>query len=83
MLCKFNFFDVLFLLTAYLPEALATECVKCSAAQKKLAGKVLAHLLQNHRDFWEALLAKYDPEGKFSQKYGLNDGEDDYTDEEN
>lgn len=65
-----------------MPEALSTECAKCSDAQKKLAGKVLSHLLQNHRDFWDALIAKYDPEGNFRKKYGLDDNDEDYPDGE-
>nr|USF20783.1 chemosensory protein [Lasioderma serricorne] len=66
-------------LKTYLPEALATDCAKCSDAQKKFAGKVFTHLLQNHRDFWNALLAKYDPEGNFRKKYeGENEDYSDY-----
>lgn len=63
-----------------MPEALATECAKCSDVQKRLAGKVLSHLLQNHRSYWDALIAKYDPEGNFRKKYEVD--EDEYHDED-
>ncbi|KAK9498834.1 hypothetical protein O3M35_003390 [Rhynocoris fuscipes] len=56
-------------LRKYLPDALETECSKCTDAQKKIAGKVMSFLLQNRRNYWNELLAKYDPEGKFRKKY--------------
>ncbi|KAI7815306.1 chemosensory protein [Rhyzopertha dominica] len=63
-------------LKAYLPDAIATECVKCSEAQKKIAGKVFSHLLQDHRQIWDELIAKYDPDGNFRKKYGIDEDED-------
>ncbi|CAG9762019.1 unnamed protein product [Ceutorhynchus assimilis] len=65
-------------LKKYLPDAIATECSKCSPAQKKIAGKVFSHLLLKHRDDWNKLTAKYDPEGRFQNKYLIED--EDYSD---
>nr|AKK25146.1 chemosensory protein 1 [Dendroctonus ponderosae] len=65
-------------LKKYLPDAIATECSKCSQAQKKIAGRVLQALLLNHRDDWELLTNKYDPDGNFQKKYLQED--EDYSD---
>lgn len=64
------------LIPAYLPDALATECAKCSEVQKKQAGKVFSHLLQNHRQYFDELLAKYDPDGNFRKKYHVDEDVD-------
>lgn len=61
----------------YLPDAIATECSKCSQAQKKITGRVLQELLLNHRDDWELLTNKYDPDGNFQRKYMQED--EDYS----
>nr|AHE13801.1 chemosensory protein 3 [Lissorhoptrus oryzophilus] len=65
-------------LKKYLPDAIATECTKCSEAQKKIAGKVFSHMLLKHRDDFEKITAKYDPERKIYNKYLLDDK--DYAD---
>nr|AMP19499.1 chemosensory protein 4 [Tomicus yunnanensis] len=65
-------------LKTYLPDAIATECSKCSKAQKKIAGKVFQSLLLNHPDDWELLTTKYDPDGNFRKKYLQED--EDYSD---
>ncbi|XP_073972917.1 allergen Tha p 1-like [Rhodnius prolixus] len=56
-------------LKKYIPEALETECAKCTDAQKRFAGKVMSFLLLNKRNYWNQLLGKYDPNGKFRKKY--------------
>lgn len=57
------------LISEYIPEALETECAKCTDAQKRFAGKVMSFLLLNKRNYWNQLLGKYDPNGKFRKKY--------------
>lgn len=59
-----------------IPEALLTECNKCSEIQKKQAGNVMAFIQLYHPDMWEAILNKYDPEGTFRKKYGIGDDEE-------
>jgi hypothetical protein len=59
-----------------IPEALLTECVKCSEVQKKQAGIVLSFIQLYHPDMWEAILNKYDPEGTYRKKYGADDDEE-------
>ncbi|XP_058987077.1 ejaculatory bulb-specific protein 3-like [Musca domestica] len=52
-----------------LPDALQTECSKCSEKQKQGAEKVARYVIENKRDAWNALQAKYDPEGVYYNKY--------------
>jgi hypothetical protein len=55
---------------------LATDCAKCSAGQKKQAGKVLTFILLNYRKEWDQLIAKYDPEGNYRKQYEIDDDYD-------
>ncbi|XP_073847774.1 ejaculatory bulb-specific protein 3-like [Musca autumnalis] len=52
-----------------LPDALQTECSKCSEKQKQGAEKVARYVIENKREAWNALQAKYDPKGIYYQKY--------------
>lgn len=52
-----------------LPDALQNECSKCNESQKKGATKVIRYLIDNKRQFWDELAAKYDPEGVYLKKY--------------
>nr|ACJ64051.1 putative chemosensory protein CSP4 [Nilaparvata lugens]ASL05047.1 chemosensory protein 4 [Nilaparvata lugens] len=56
-----------------LPEALKTECLKCSEVQRRQGAKVMAFIIKNKRPSWELLLAKYDPQGIFRAKYMYNE----------
>jgi hypothetical protein len=60
----------------HIPDALVTECSKCSEVQKKQAGHVLAFIQLYHPDMWEQILNKFDPEGTFRKKYGVDDDEE-------
>ncbi|RZC33498.1 chemosensory protein [Asbolus verrucosus] len=59
-----------------LPDALATDCAKCSEVQKKQAGKVLYFILLNHRNEWNQLIDKYDPTGIYRKKYEIDEDYD-------
>lgn len=63
-----------------IPDALLTECLKCSEVQKRQAGKVMAFIQLHHPDMWEAILSKYDPEGTFRKKYGIDDDDEEEED---
>ncbi|XP_020282650.1 ejaculatory bulb-specific protein 3-like isoform X2 [Pseudomyrmex gracilis] len=52
-----------------LSEVLETACEKCSEHQKEVGKKVVKYLTSNKKDIWNELKAKYDPEGKYEQKY--------------
>ncbi|XP_068083941.1 uncharacterized protein [Anabrus simplex] len=48
-----------------LSEGLKTNCAKCTDAQKEKALKIATYTYKNHRDLWDTVAAKYDPEGVF------------------
>ncbi|XP_011635451.1 ejaculatory bulb-specific protein 3 [Pogonomyrmex barbatus] len=52
-----------------LPDALETECSKCSEKQKKGTEKVIRFLVNKRPETWEQLKKKYDPSGQYSVKY--------------
>lgn len=56
-----------------IPEALETECIKCSEKQKQIAGKIMGYLQQYEKKYWNELLAKYDPKGTYRKKYEIED----------
>uniref|UniRef100_A0A1B0BW36 Uncharacterized protein n=1 Tax=Glossina palpalis gambiensis TaxID=67801 RepID=A0A1B0BW36_9MUSC len=56
-----------------LPDALQTECSKCSEKQKKTSEKVIKHLMDHKPEEWKVLQAKYDPDGIYYSKYKARD----------
>ncbi|XP_044746305.1 ejaculatory bulb-specific protein 3-like [Coccinella septempunctata] len=56
-------------LKTHLPDALLTECIHCTDAQKEGTRKVIRHLLQHKREWWNELEAKYDPKKVYVTKY--------------
>ncbi|RZC41938.1 OS-D domain containing protein [Asbolus verrucosus] len=56
-------------LKSVLPDALKTNCAKCSDKQKIGAKTVINHLYKNKPDIWHQLEAKYDPEGKYRKEH--------------
>ncbi|XP_011307928.1 ejaculatory bulb-specific protein 3-like [Fopius arisanus] len=52
-----------------LPDALETECAKCTDAQKVRSQKVLKFVVRNKPVHWKNVVEKYDPEKKYVQKY--------------
>lgn len=57
------------LLTGVLPDALKTDCAKCSEKQKEGTDKVIRYLIDNKESQWKDLQAKYDPENIYIKKY--------------
>ena len=57
------------LFSGVLPDALHTECSKCSATQKKGSKKIMRHLIDNKPEWWKELEAKYDKEGTYQKQY--------------
>jgi hypothetical protein len=73
---NFNFFhftlkvlNILLVFADVLPDALETDCTKCSETQKSGAKKVLEYLVKNKRDWFDELSAKYDPTGKYKARF--------------
>lgn len=52
-----------------LPDALVTNCSKCSEKQKAGTDKVLKYLIDNRPAQWEVLQKKYDPENVYTTKF--------------
>jgi hypothetical protein len=59
----------LFLFSAHIKDALETDCLKCSDAQKKGVEKVLVFLHKNKSDKFRELRDKYDPDDKYYKKH--------------
>nr|QFO46789.1 chemosensory protein [Cylas formicarius] len=56
-------------LKKHLPDALHTDCSKCSETQKNGSKKIMRHLIDNKPDWWKQLEDKYDKEGTYKKKY--------------
>ncbi|XP_068987146.1 ejaculatory bulb-specific protein 3-like [Bombus flavifrons] len=52
-----------------LPEALATDCQKCTEKQAENIKKVVFFLVAKKPQLWDKLMEKYDPEKKYRSKY--------------
>ncbi|CAH0550933.1 unnamed protein product [Brassicogethes aeneus] len=52
-----------------LPDALKSDCSKCSEKQREGSLKVLRHLVKNKRNWFDELITKYDPQGAYRAKY--------------
>ncbi|XP_073950717.1 allergen Tha p 1-like [Choristoneura fumiferana] len=52
-----------------LPEALETNCAKCTDKQKTVGKKLVHELKAKHPDLWQKLVAKYDPTGKYHKAF--------------
>nr|ALZ41689.1 chemosensory protein 1 [Liriomyza sativae] len=53
-----------------LPDALQSECSKCTEVQKRNSQKVINFLRANKPGDWKILLDKYDSKGIYRSKYG-------------
>ncbi|KAK9892195.1 hypothetical protein WA026_019000 [Henosepilachna vigintioctopunctata] len=56
-------------LKRFLPEALETECAKCTDAQKIGSRRIITHLIKNKREWWNELEKKYDPKKLYITRY--------------
>ncbi|KAH8253605.1 hypothetical protein KR032_006222 [Drosophila birchii] len=52
-----------------LPDALKTECSKCSEKQRQNTDKVIRYIIDNKPEEWKQLQAKYDPEEIYIKRY--------------
>ncbi|XP_012258808.2 ejaculatory bulb-specific protein 3-like [Athalia rosae] len=52
-----------------LPDALATNCSKCTRKMKLNIRKVSKHIKKERPDDWESFVKKYDADGKYKQSY--------------
>ncbi|CAK1584488.1 unnamed protein product [Parnassius mnemosyne] len=56
-------------LKSHIQEALENNCGKCTEKQKSGTRRVIGHLINNEKDYWNQLTAKYDPQRKYVVKY--------------
>nr|AWW17225.1 chemosensory protein 1 [Riptortus pedestris] len=52
-----------------IPDALQTDCSKCTEKQKSGTAKVIKFLVEHKKAMFDELSAKYDPEGIYKKKY--------------
>ncbi|XP_055542306.1 ejaculatory bulb-specific protein 3-like [Wyeomyia smithii] len=52
-----------------LPDALKTDCTKCSEKQKAATEKVINYLIEKRPKQWATLQEKYDPENVYVNRY--------------
>ena len=50
-----------------LPDALKTECSKCTSVQKDRSDKVIKFLMKNRSSDYDRLSAKFDPTGEYTK----------------
>lgn len=51
-----------------LPDALKTDCSKCTEVQKNRSEKVIRFLMKNRATDFDRLIAKFDPTGEYKKK---------------
>lgn len=51
-----------------LPDAIQTDCSKCSDIQKRNSRKIITFLRTRRPQDWKKLTDKYDPEGLFKKR---------------
>ena len=52
-----------------LPDALKTNCSKCSERQRAGTDRVIRFLIDNKTKQWDTLQKRYDPENVYTRKY--------------
>ncbi|KAL4715041.1 hypothetical protein ACJJTC_003192 [Scirpophaga incertulas] len=53
----------------HIKDAMQTACKKCTDKQKEAARKVVKHIKDNEKEYWEQLRSKYDPKDEFKDIY--------------
>nr|AIX97074.1 chemosensory protein 6 [Dastarcus helophoroides] len=52
-----------------LPDALQTDCSKCSEKQKEVSKQIVKFLIEKKPNMWKELQEKYDPEQVYIKKF--------------
>lgn len=63
-----NSFLIIFLFSELLPDAIQSDCSKCSDSQKRNSRKVITFLRTKRPQDWKKLTDKYDPHGRFKAR---------------
>lgn len=78
-----NTYIYFFLFLGIIPDAIQTECAKCSERQRIQAGKALAYLLNFRPEYWNMLIKKFDPNNVHLRKYMADSDEDEKLTDQN
>lgn len=52
-----------------MPDAIETDCSKCSEKQRQGSEVMMRYLIDNKPEYWNPLQEKYDPTGSYKQRY--------------
>ncbi len=52
-----------------LPDAIDSNCSKCTEKQKNGSTKVMRYIIDNRPEDWKYLESKYDPQGNYKKSY--------------
>lgn len=52
-----------------MPDAIETDCSKCSEKQRQGSEVMMRYLIDNKPEYWNPLQDKYDPTGSYKQRY--------------
>lgn len=52
-----------------MPDAIETDCSKCSEKQKEGSERMIRYLIDNKPEYWTPLQEKYDPTGSYKKRY--------------
>ncbi|CAH1123715.1 unnamed protein product [Ceutorhynchus assimilis] len=52
-----------------MPDAIETNCSKCSEKQREGSEVMMRYLIDNKPEYWNPLQEKYDPTGSYKQRY--------------
>ncbi|XP_018563034.1 ejaculatory bulb-specific protein 3-like isoform X2 [Anoplophora glabripennis] len=52
-----------------MPDAIETDCSKCSEKQKEGSEIIIRYLIDNKPEYWSPLQEKYDPTGSYKKRY--------------
>ncbi|XP_044743542.1 ejaculatory bulb-specific protein 3-like [Chrysoperla carnea] len=55
-----------------IPDAIETNCTKCTQTQKEGSQKVMYFLIDNEKEAWAQLEKKFDPTGSYKKRYLAN-----------
>lgn len=58
-----------FFFSENMPDAIETDCSKCSEKQRQGSEVMMRYLIDNKPEYWNPLQEKYDPTGSYKQRY--------------
>nr|QJX59148.1 chemosensory protein [Dioryctria abietella] len=56
-------------LKVHIQDAMQSACAKCTPMQRQKARQVVKHIRKNEETYWNQMINKYDPDGKYKSVY--------------